>query len=110
MTPSRLTALARAEGKAPTAANIAEVSRVVSAEDAAWAFTQWALRERARAKFPDADRMLFTREALEQATPYAVARYHASRFPAGVLVADLTAGIRRPNGARRAGAGCGVRA
>ncbi|MCL6593599.1 MAG: extracellular solute-binding protein, partial [Alicyclobacillus sp.] len=62
-------------------------------KDAAWAFTQWALRERARAKFPDADRMLFTREALEQATPYAVARYHASRFPAGVLVADLTAGI-----------------
>lgn len=93
MTPERLKALALAEGKAPTAANIAELSKAVSAEDAAWAFTQWALRESAQVKFPNADRMLLTREALEQATSFAVARYHASRFPAGALVADLTAGI-----------------
>lgn len=86
-------ALALAQGKPPTAANIRSVAEVVSPEDAAWAFTQWELRERARAKFPDAERMLFTREALEQATPAAVARYHASMFPRGALVADLTAGI-----------------
>lgn len=93
MTPERLKALALAEGKAPTAANIAELGRVVSPQDAAWAFTQWALRESAKVKFPNADRMLLTREALEQATSFAVARYHASRFPEGALVADLTAGI-----------------
>lgn len=37
--------------------------------------------------------MLFVREALEQATHEAVARYHASKFPVGELVADLTCGI-----------------
>ena len=86
-------ALALAEGKPPTAANIRSVAEALSPEDAAWAFTQWELRERARAKFPNAGRMLFTREALEQATPAAVARYHASKFPRGATVADLTAGI-----------------
>ncbi|MER3414415.1 MAG: hypothetical protein C4341_09355 [Armatimonadota bacterium] len=93
LSESRLRALTLAEGKAPTAANIRAIAEAVSAEDAAWAFTQWQLRERARAKFPTAERMLFTREALEQATPAAVARYHASRFPEGELVADLTVGI-----------------
>lgn len=37
--------------------------------------------------------MLFVREALEQATHEQVAAFHASRFPVGALVADLTAGI-----------------
>lgn len=37
--------------------------------------------------------MLFDREALEMASSEAVAAYHASLFPAGEAVVDLTAGI-----------------
>jgi SAM-dependent methyltransferase len=51
------------------------------------------LRERARAKFSDADRMYFTREALEQATSESVARHRAKRFGAFGCVADLCCGI-----------------
>lgn len=40
-----------------------------------------------------ATEMLFVREALEQATSEAVAAYHASRFPAGEQVIDMTVGI-----------------
>lgn len=82
-----------ARGREPTASHIEAVARETTAQAAAWAFTQWELRRRAKSKFPEAERMLFTREALEQATPWAVAQYHASRFPRGELVADLTAGI-----------------
>jgi hypothetical protein len=52
-----------------------------------------AARERAAAKFPAADRMFFTQTALAQATDEWVARYKASRFPAGELTADLCCGI-----------------
>ena len=59
-----------------------------------WASVQAELRAKARTRFgPDAARMLFVREALEQATHPAVAEYHASRFPAGTEVVDLTCGI-----------------
>lgn len=57
---------------------------------------QARLREKARAKFgPFADRMLFTRAGLEQATRLEVAARHAGRFrDAGVTrVADLGCGI-----------------
>ncbi|MDD7963437.1 THUMP-like domain-containing protein [Microbacterium thalli] len=57
---------------------------------------QARLRERARAKFgPFAERMLFTRAGLEQATRLAVAARHAGRFrDAGIRhVADLGCGI-----------------
>ncbi|WP_438353753.1 THUMP-like domain-containing protein [Microbacterium sp. CJ88] len=57
---------------------------------------QARLRERARAKFGDfAERMLFTRAGLEQATRLAVAARHAARFrDAGFArVADLGCGI-----------------
>ncbi len=57
---------------------------------------QARLRARARAKFgPFADRMLFTRAGLEQATRLAVAAHHAARFrDAGLArVADLGCGI-----------------
>ncbi len=60
---------------------------------ARWAFGQWALRERARGRFPEADRMLFVREALEQATHAELAKYHAGFFPSGERVVDLTLGI-----------------
>ena len=54
---------------------------------------QVELRCRARVKFPDADRMFFTRTGLEQATDAVVAQYKARRFPAGEPVADLCCGI-----------------
>jgi hypothetical protein len=65
-------------------------------EEAAAILTQAALRRRARVKFGEfADRMLFTRAGLEQATRLDVAARHAARFrDAGVrLVADLGCGI-----------------
>ncbi|GAA4749991.1 50S ribosomal protein L11 methyltransferase [Amnibacterium soli] len=65
-------------------------------EEAAAILTQAALRRRARVKFGEfADRMLFTRAGLEQATRLDVAARHAARFrDAGIrLVADLGCGI-----------------
>lgn len=86
-------ALLRAEGLEPSPKAIERVANATSEEAATWAFTQWNLRKRAEGKFERAREMLFTREALEQATHERLAAHHASRFPEGVLVADLTAGI-----------------
>jgi len=47
------------------------------------------LRRKAVGKFPFADKLYLTREALEQATPYEVASYRATRFRESSLVADL---------------------
>jgi SAM-dependent methyltransferase len=53
-----------------------------------------ALRRRAKAKFPEADRMYFTPVGLEQATDGWIAAYKASRFrDCGDLVYDLCCGI-----------------
>jgi hypothetical protein len=90
---NRRAALEGAKGLNPTPSNIDRLAKRVGAEDARWAFAQWDLRRRARSKFAGADEMLFVREALEQATASPVADYHASLFPAGELVADLTCGI-----------------
>ncbi len=86
-------ALALAEGLTATAANLMRVGAGSSPEAAQWAFTQWNLRRRGRAKFVRADRMLFDRDGLEMASHEKVAAYHASRFPAGELVVDMTCGI-----------------
>ncbi|NTV65326.1 MAG: class I SAM-dependent methyltransferase, partial [Oscillochloris sp.] len=52
------------------------------------------LRRRAAAKFPAAQRMFFTREALEQASAAPVAAHRAARLAAGYAeVADLCCGI-----------------
>lgn len=65
------------------------------ADVAAWALTQAELRRRGRAKFPDAERMLFTRTGLEQATRQAVAAWRAQQMAAsGVTeVVDLGCGL-----------------
>ncbi len=60
------------------------------------ALTQARLRALGRRKFgPDADRMFFTPEGLEQATRPAVAERHAARFAAvgAARIADLCCGI-----------------
>lgn len=51
------------------------------------------LRREAAAKFPAAEKMYFTREALEQATPYAVSTYRAKRYQGFRFAADLGCSI-----------------
>jgi len=80
-----------ARGTGPN--QITQAANQYNPEASRWAATQISLRNQARAKFSRADTMFFVREALEQATHERVAAYHASRFPSGVLVSDLTAGI-----------------
>jgi SAM-dependent methyltransferase len=71
--------------------------REYPADLVAAALTQADLRLRARVKFgPDADRMLFTPEALEQATRRSVADHRAQRIAAalpGGRILDLGCGI-----------------
>lgn len=93
MKPNFFTALELAKGLAATPKSINSVANATSDEAARWAFTQWELRKRAAAKFSRADQMLFTREALEQATAEPVANLRASRWPKGEQIADLTCGI-----------------
>jgi hypothetical protein len=93
VTDEQRAALALAEGRQDRPAEIERVARQTSPEAAAWAFQQWALRERGRVKFSGAAEMLFDRDGLEMATHEALAAYHASRFPSGVPVLDMTAGI-----------------
>lgn len=76
-----------------SAANLVRLSHRFGQDDAAWAFGQWELRKRGLQKFARAEEMLFTREALEQASHEVVAVYHASLFSEGELVLDCTAGI-----------------
>ena len=70
-----------------------QLEKRFGAEAARWASLQSDLRKKALAKFADGGQMLFDREALEQATHEAIAVYHASRFPAGEIVVDMTVGI-----------------
>ncbi|CAN5477834.1 methyltransferase domain-containing protein [soil metagenome] len=86
-------ALAAARGLLPTPNAVARLVNRFGVEAAREAFEQWELRSRARAKFARAEEMLFVREALEQATHESVAAYHASLFPVGAPVVDMTAGI-----------------
>ncbi len=54
---------------------------------------QSILRQRAKAKFSAADRMFFSREALEQATPEPVAQHRTHRFTGYSRIFDLGCGI-----------------
>lgn len=63
------------------------------AELVAAALTQQALRVAGRAKFSAADRMLFTRAGLEQASSELTAGHAAQRFAGARVVADLCCGI-----------------
>ncbi|MHB1001761.1 MAG: class I SAM-dependent methyltransferase [Armatimonadota bacterium] len=51
------------------------------------------LRKRATRKFTRADRMFFTKEALEQSSGETISRYRAERYPEGCRVLDLACGI-----------------
>jgi hypothetical protein len=54
---------------------------------------QVRLRRKAVAKFPEAARMFFSAEALEQASGAAIAAYRARRFPQNALAVDLGCGL-----------------
>lgn len=62
-------------------------------ERVALAMTQVELRNAARAKFANADRLLFTREGLEQATSDRIAAHRAERFASAARIVDLCCGI-----------------
>lgn len=62
-------------------------------ERAALVLAQLDLRERARSKFAQPERMLFTRAGLEQATSEQIARYRASRLSGSERIVDLCCGI-----------------
>jgi SAM-dependent methyltransferase len=77
---------------------IHHLRRQATPERAAAAYETALLRRRAASKFSRAESMYFTREALEQASGEAIARYRAARYarllghPPGT-VADLACGI-----------------
>jgi hypothetical protein len=72
---------------------VARLRREYTAAQVSAALEQADLRRRARGKFVDAGRLLFTRAGLEQASGDRVARWRARRYEAGPLVADLCCGI-----------------
>lgn len=76
-----------------TVALLAALRKDLSPNRARLVVGQLELRERAKAKFAAADRMLFTRQLLEQATDERSAEYKASRFPRGAAVVDLCCGL-----------------
>lgn len=62
-------------------------------DEAAALLDQARLRQHAIEKFPDAANLFFTKEALQQSTSLAIARYRAQRFAGYRRVADLGCGI-----------------
>jgi len=74
-------------------ADVQSLRRHLSAEQAAAVAEQVLLRRRAAKKFPQADRMLFVRDALEQATHWRVARHRAGRYAGMGLVFDAGCGL-----------------
>lgn len=75
---------------------LAELRADHTAEQAAGLLTLAALRRRAADKFPDADRLFFTPEALEQATAWPIAQHRAEHLhhhaPPGPIL-ELGCGI-----------------
>lgn len=86
--------LAELGRSAGSLAAIAErLKRRFSPERVHLALEQIELRRRAARKFPDAPRMFFLPETIQQATDRWIAGYKAGRFPAGEPLADLCCGI-----------------
>jgi hypothetical protein len=83
-------------GDEQTLAVLSELRRDFRPEEAAALLSLARLRRRAEAKFPNAQRLFFTREALEQASAAAVAEHHAiwldRHAPPGPIL-DLGCGI-----------------
>jgi SAM-dependent methyltransferase len=67
--------------------------RLADPPQASAAYEIARLRLRGQAKFPEAARMFFTREALEQSSGWVVGSYRARRYAGVGRVADLCCGI-----------------
>ena len=97
LTPAGQAALALAASFAPTTttfpACVDRLRKAYSANLAKAAVETVLLRGKAASKFPDAARMYFTREALEQASGHVIAHHRVLRFPGSDSVADLCCGI-----------------
>ncbi|MBN2004775.1 MAG: class I SAM-dependent methyltransferase [Anaerolineae bacterium] len=72
---------------------LTELRKRFPQDRAAALIDQARLRKKAAAKFPNAERMLFDDEALQQASSRAVAAYHAQHFAGYRRVGDLGCGI-----------------
>jgi hypothetical protein len=75
-----------------TPAVISALRRELSANRVHLLLEQFELRRHARRKFPQADSMFFTRQALEQATDHWIARYKARRLGSRKAI-DLCCGM-----------------
>jgi len=96
-TPAGQAALAEAASLAPTEPMFLQCFETLHKQHppelAKAALETALLRIRAREKFIHADRMFFTRQALEQASSEVVARHRANRFVSFGQMADLCCGI-----------------
>jgi THUMP domain-containing protein len=77
----------------PTVGLVARLRKDLTPERAHLVIEQVELRRRAREKFTRAERMFFTRQALEQATDELIAAAKAARFSASDSIADVCCGI-----------------
>jgi len=97
LTPAGQAALGAAQalpaGDERFLANLARLGKRFPTPLAKAALETAALRAKARYKFSRAQAMYFTREALEQASGEAIARYRARRFRGLAAVVDLGCGI-----------------
>ncbi len=97
LTPAGQAALAAAVELAPTEStflsHFTALSRRFPAGLARAALETAILRHEAAAKFPQADRLYFTRPAMEQASSQAVAGYRAGRYTGLETVLDLGCSI-----------------
>src|SRR5512138_1461565 len=97
LTPRGQAALEAASRLAPREedflAHFTTLSRPFPAELARPALETAILRSEAAAKFPFADRMYFTREALEQASSWEVSSYRSRRYEAIRRIIDLGCSI-----------------
>lgn len=91
----RLLAAARTTRERPAHLRVDDLAGLGTPEQVRLALQQDVLRQRAAARCPHADRLLFTPDALEQATAWAVAAERAGRWqtPCDVPLVDLGAGI-----------------
>ena len=69
------------------------LSKIYPREIARGALEIAILRGEAKSKFPQADQLYFTREALEQASSYEVSSHRAERYRGYVQIADLGCSI-----------------
>lgn len=91
--PLRIGALKAFEGQPATIKTVDRLAKTYGLDPAAWALGQALLRERAKAKFSQSEKMIFTKDCLEMTSHERVSDFHASLFPESDEVIDGTCGI-----------------